>query len=55
LREGENLLVGALDEWHQMYLPGRKAGWPDFIADFTGSLAGTAFLATKRMRWLHIR
>jgi VanZ family protein len=39
------VLVGALDEWHQMYLPGREAGWPDFIADVIGSLFGTVFLA----------
>jgi VanZ family protein len=39
------LLVGALDEWHQMYLPGREAGWSDFIADIIGSIFGTIFLA----------
>ena len=39
------VLVGALDEWHQMYLPGREAGWPDFIADVVGGFLGTAFLA----------
>jgi VanZ family protein len=39
------LLAGALDEWHQMYLPGREAGWPDFIADVIGGIFGTAFLA----------
>jgi VanZ family protein len=39
------LLVGVLDEWHQMYLPGREAGWSDFIADVIGSIFGTAFLA----------
>jgi VanZ family protein len=31
------LLVGALDEWHQMYLPGREAGLSNFIADVMGS------------------
>ena len=39
------LLAGALDEWHQMYLPGRESGWVDFIADVIGSIFGTAFLA----------
>lgn len=48
------LLVGALDEWHQMYLPGREAGLPDFIADVIGSIFGTAFLAMKSSRSLHI-
>jgi len=32
------------DEWHQMYLPGRKAGWADFSADAAGSLIGIALL-----------
>ena len=47
------LLVGALDEWHQMYLPGRKAGLSDFMADVIGSIFGTAFLAMKGSRSLH--
>ncbi|SEP44079.1 VanZ like family protein [Nitrosovibrio sp. Nv6] len=48
------LLVGALDEWHQMYLPGREAGLPDFIADVIGSIFGAACLAMKSLRSLHI-
>jgi VanZ family protein len=40
-----SLLIGLLDEWHQLYLPGRQAGWPDFIADMAGSLIGTITLA----------
>ena len=52
------LLVGALDEWHQMYLPGREAAWSDFIADVIGSIFGTVFLAillpTKGKRSLPI-
>jgi Predicted integral membrane protein len=39
-----SLLIGLLDEWHQLYLPGRQAGWPDFIADMAGSLIGTITL-----------
>ena len=39
-----SLLIGLLDEWHQLYLPGRQAGWPDFVADMTGSLVGTVSL-----------
>jgi VanZ family protein len=40
-----SLLIGLLDEWHQLYLPGRQAGWPDFIADMAGSFIGTISLA----------
>lgn len=40
-----SLLVGMLDEWHQMYLPGRQAGWSDLAADAVGSLFGMALLA----------
>ena len=43
------VLVGAVDEWHQMYLPGRQAGWPDFAADVVGSLTGVALLAMRRI------
>lgn len=45
-----SLLVGMLDEWHQMYLPGRHAGWLDLAADVSGSLTGTALLAIGRIR-----
>jgi len=45
-----SLLVGVLDEWHQAYLPGRQAGWPDLIADVVGSTVGTALLAIERIR-----
>lgn len=34
------LLVGALDEWHQMYLSGRQAGLDDLSADGIGGLLG---------------
>ncbi|SFN75896.1 VanZ like family protein [Nitrosospira briensis] len=44
-----SLLVGLLDEWHQVYLPGRQAGWPDLIADVVGSALGTALLAMERI------
>jgi VanZ family protein len=43
-------LIGLFDEWHQMYLPGRKAGWDDFVADVTGSLIGIALLEAE---WRH--
>lgn len=41
------LLVGALDEWHQVFLPGREADLSDFVADVIGSISGTVFLAMK--------
>lgn len=44
------LLVGTLDEWHQMYLPGRNAGWDDLAADVIGGIIGTALLAIRRVR-----
>lgn len=44
------LLVGMVDEWHQLYLPGRQAGWSDLAADLVGSLVGTALLAIPAMQ-----
>ena len=41
------LLVGALDEWHQMFLPGRQAGLNDLAADGVGGLLG-AWLVVRR-------
>lgn len=41
--------VGIVDEWHQIYLPGREAGWTDFAADIAGGLIGTAILGVGRM------
>ena len=32
-------LVGALDEWHQLYVPGRDASVYDWVADGAGTLA----------------
>ena len=36
--------IGALDEIHQLYLPGRVAAFSDFVADFVGSWLTVAFL-----------
>jgi len=44
------LSIGALDEWHQIYLPGRHAGWNDLAMDAIGSLLGAALLALARQR-----
>ncbi|XVJ68200.1 MAG: VanZ family protein [Rhizobacter sp.] len=41
------LLVGVADEWHQMFLLGRQAGWDDLAADLIGSAVG-AFLLRLR-------
>ena len=32
-------LIGALDEWHQLYVPGRDASVYDWIADALGTFA----------------
>lgn len=34
-------VIGMADEWHQVFLPGRSAGWDDLAADFAGALLGT--------------
>lgn len=39
------LLVGGVDEIHQMFLPGRSASWSDLAADAAGGLLGAALLA----------
>lgn len=39
------LLVGGMDELHQMYLPGRSASWSDLAADAAGGLLAAAVLA----------
>ena len=41
------LLIGVLDEWHQVYLPGRHPSWDDLLADAIGSLAGAALLILR--------
>jgi VanZ family protein len=45
-----SLLIGVLDEWHQLYLPGRQAGWPDFVADMAGSFIGTVSLTLSNRK-----
>ena len=48
---GGALAVGAIDELHQLWLPGRDAGLDDFVADAAGGLLG-ALLLTGTYRWL---
>lgn len=45
------LVIGALDEVHQMFVPGRRPGWDDFGADIVGIA-----LAMGAIKWLsHIK
>ena len=37
---GGALAVGLVDEWHQLHLPGRSAGWDDLAADAVGAGLG---------------
>ena len=41
------LLVGVADEVHQIFLPGRMAGWDDWLADLVG--AGLGWVISTRM------
>ncbi len=34
--------LGMLDEWHQLFVPGRVSSWLDLAYDLAGSLAGLA-------------
>lgn len=40
-------VLGALDEWHQIAVPGRSADVRDWLADITGALIGVGV-----WRWL---
>jgi VanZ family protein len=42
------LLVGAADEIHQIFLPGREAGLDDWLADAVGACLG--LILVKRIR-----
>ena len=43
-------VLGAIDEWHQMIVPGRSADVRDWLADVTGALIGVGV-----WRWLRAR
>lgn len=43
--------VGAADEMHQVYLPGRSASWADLAADAAGGLTGAALLHFTEAFW----
>jgi VanZ family protein len=42
------LLTGVLDEWHQLYLPGRHPGWDDLMEDTIGGLIGASLLLLRK-------
>lgn len=48
------VLLGAVDEWHQSFIPGRSMSFADWIADSAGALLGAtavrvlSFLAPTR-------
>ena len=44
---------GAVDEWHQQFIPGRSTEFADWVADSTGAVVGTigfALFARQRSR-----
>lgn len=43
------MLFGAADEIHQSFLPGRVAGWDDWLADVAGAMLG-AVLGLIRLK-----
>jgi RNA polymerase sigma factor for flagellar operon FliA len=50
-------VVGAIDEFHQMSLPGRAAGWDDLAFDALGAVVGATALRWRRVvkRWVALR
>lgn len=40
LAAAQLMLFGALDEWHQQFVPGRSAELADWVADLLGALVG---------------
>lgn len=45
------IVLGALDEWHQLFLPGRSADLSDLLADAFGTLLGVAVAAWVLACW----
>ena len=44
--------IGAADEIHQIFLPGRSAGMDDWIADLFGALLGVLIVGLLRRKFL---
>jgi VanZ family protein len=53
------VLFGALDEWHQLFIPGRDCTTGDWHADIkgivTGAIAAIIYLSRKDWRPRHVR
>jgi VanZ family protein len=51
------LAVGAIDEFHQMSLPGRAAGWDDLAFDTLGAALGATAQGWRGVakRWVEQR
>ena len=46
------LALGAFDEWHETFIPGRGAEWMDWLMDASGGAAGLAIgLYMMRNQW----
>ena len=41
-------IFGAVDEWHQQFIPGRSMDAHDWIADTTGAMTGAALSMLAR-------
>lgn len=43
-------VLAALDEWHQQWIPGRRADVTDWLADMAGAVAGVTLWLTALAR-----
>ena len=43
-------VFGAIDEWHQYFIPGRFPAFNDWVADTIGGIAGTAAMMVGSFR-----
>jgi VanZ family protein len=43
-------VFGALDEWHQKFIPGRVPAWSDWSADVLGAMVGVTIFQLARAR-----
>jgi len=52
ISSGAGSLYGAIDEWHQYFVPGRSCMWQDWLLDTAGVLfgVGAAFFAVWIIR-----
>lgn len=47
------LVLGFMDEWHQLSVPGRSSSWIDIVSDLIGSLLALAYgrWACRPLHW----